>query len=124
MAATYSAMRGGWPLSFEWEGKPPVKKRPRVTRRGTFAPDAAVERATRAVLARHAEQPMEGPLVLALGFWMPTRRWIDTDNLVKHVMDAGNGVLWCDDSQVVRLAGLRFLDRERPRTALLVGQLA
>lgn len=122
MAATYSAMQGGWPLSFEWEGKPPVKKRPRVTRRGTYAPDAEVEKATRAVLAQHAAEPLEGPVVLALGFWMPSLHRLDTDNLVKHVMDAGNGVLWRDDSQVVRLAGLRFLDRERPRTLLLVGE--
>lgn len=123
MTATYSAMRGGWPLSFEWEGKPPVKKRPRVTRRGTYAPDADVERATAAVLARHADEPMEGPLVLVAGFWMPNLNRLDVDNLLKHLADAGNGVLWRDDSQLVRIAGLRFLDRERPRTALMVGQL-
>jgi Holliday junction resolvase RusA-like endonuclease len=67
--------------------------------------------------------PLEGPLELSVTFyfkrpqsWLKARRdavddgetpWYmgkpDLDNLVKLVKDAGNGILWRDDAQVVRL---------------------
>lgn len=72
--------------------------------------------------AQHHEWPMAGPLELELGFTLGIpASWSkrkaqgardgvvrhtsrpDVDNLGKLVMDAANGVLWHDDSQLVRV---------------------
>ena len=44
----------------------------------------------------------------------------DLDNFVKALEDSANGILWEDDSQVVRIDAAMFLDRERPRTEVTV----
>jgi Holliday junction resolvase RusA-like endonuclease len=55
--------------------------------------------------------PLEGPLVVFLSFTMPAPkktkngypRRPDLGNASKGLLDAFNGVLWGDDSQIVRL---------------------
>lgn len=49
----------------------------------------------------------------------------DVDNLAKAVMDAGNGLLWPDDAQVVRLVSekLYAAQGEPPRVLLMVRPL-
>lgn len=47
--------------------------------------------------------PSHPAIVLVLAFYLPDRRRRDVDNLAGAVMDALNGVLWRDDSQIVRL---------------------
>ncbi len=43
------------------------------------------------------------PVGLVVTFQLGTRRRVDMDNLLKTVMDAGNGVLWTDDWQVAEV---------------------
>lgn len=50
------------------------------------------------------------------------RQRIDTDNLLKHVCDAANGILWEDDSQVTAVYGAMELDPDEPRTVVIVGE--
>lgn len=50
----------------------------------------------------------------------PDRRRRDGDNVVKSLLDAANGVLWDDDSQVVRRTTEDTVDRERPRVEMVV----
>lgn len=114
-------MRGGWPLSLVIEGKPPVKKRPRFGKGRVYKADDAAELATGLALRRQVPEPLRGNLCLVAVFYMPDRRVLDGDNLSKHLWDAANGVLWRDDSQVTRSAQFVELDRERPRTELLLG---
>jgi Holliday junction resolvase RusA-like endonuclease len=49
-----------------------------------------------------------------------SRRRVDVDNLLKTVLDAGTGILWHDDSSVVKANVARLLDRENPRLELRV----
>ncbi len=44
----------------------------------------------------------------------------DTDNLLKFLIDAANGILWHDDRQVVLLSGVK-LYAEQESTVLRVG---
>ena len=53
-----------------------------------------------------------GPLEVTIAFNVPRikdkRRVVpttrpDLDNLLKGLLDCGNGILWCDDAQIVRL---------------------
>jgi Holliday junction resolvase RusA-like endonuclease len=46
--------------------------------------------------------------------YVPDLRRRDVDNLLKSVMDAGNGIVWADDSQVTIATVARELSRERP----------
>ena len=76
--------------------------------------------------------PLEGPLELSVTFsfhrpesWSRFERdavdngkeqWRsgkpDLDNLVKLVQDAGNGILWRDDAQIVRLEAIKVYGAE------------
>lgn len=69
--------------------------------------------------------PLEGPLVVEMTFarapaksnarkckegeLYPDTRRPDVDNLMKAVLDAGNGILWMDDSQVVRVVASKVV---------------
>ncbi len=75
-----------------------------------------------ALKVRRPKEPLEGPILLALDGRAPApdslvrspkksprlaKTWMDVkpdiDNLAKAVLDAGNGLWWRDDSQVVAL---------------------
>ena len=109
-------------------GQPVGKARPRVTRTGrvytptkTMKAEASIQDAARE--AMQGQQPMEGPVYVSAAFnmaiptsWtkgkqtqarndelMPTAK-PDLDNLAKTILDALNGIVYRDDSQVVQLA--------------------
>lgn len=111
---------------FRVDGAPIGKARPRVTSRGAYMPTAyrawleTVKRAALAYWAEHSEcadkecavrwyEPSHPAIVLVLVFYLPDRRRRDVDNLAGAVMDALNGVLWRDDSQIVRLVAEKHL---------------
>ncbi len=104
-----------------WEGTPHPQARPKVTKHGTYKPDAAEQKALRALIASQVGEPLEGSVVLAAVFYLPDLRTRDTDNLMKHVLDSANTVLFKDDRQVTAEVGYVELDRERPRTIVMVG---
>ena len=64
------------------------------------------------------EQPFEGTVAVACVFVRSTRGRIDTDNLVKHVLDAGTGTVWFDDCQATIQCGVLELDADNPRTLI------
>lgn len=104
------------------------KRRPRFSRRNgavyTPAKTATAEACIGYALAQawQGRQPLEGALELHLGIYVaipkskpkkwkaaalgreiaPTSR-PDVDNVLKLVGDAGNGVVWRDDSQISRI---------------------
>jgi len=47
----------------------------------------------------------------------------DVDNLMKAVLDSGNGVIWIDDAQVVEVSARKFYG-ERERVEIYVTELA
>ncbi len=60
------------------------------------------------------------PVILDTDFFMGNKRKVDLDNLVKCVMDALNGRVYVDDSQIVALFAAKLVDRETPRTEVRV----
>lgn len=104
-------------------GAPWSKSRPRFGRGRTYMKpeDVDAERRTAMHLKRVVPRPLEGNAGLVCIFYRPNRQRIDTDNLIKHVCDAGNGVLWIDDSQCTAVMGVIELDSENPRTVVAVG---
>jgi Holliday junction resolvase RusA-like endonuclease len=68
---------------------------------------------------QHATEPMSGPLKLILKFYLkpPQRTKLkhpavrpDIDNYAKAVMDALNGIVWMDDSQVCVIEAVKIYD--------------
>lgn len=111
-------------LTVHVPGEPVAKGRPRVTKGGTaYTPQRtrSAEAWVKACIVQQVGQPcLEGPLALDVavvldipvswprkkregaqrGEVRPTSR-PDLDNYAKLVCDAGNGLLWRDDSQIV-----------------------
>ena len=63
------------------------------------------------VKAQYQGEPLKKELSVKLNFYKPinptAKRYGDIDNLAKAVMDALNGILWADDSQIVELHGYK-----------------
>lgn len=70
-------------------------------------------------LSARCFEPLSGPLSLFVGVYRPARRG-DLDNTLKVVLDACNGFLWNDDSQIVDIFASRYEDKENPRVELAV----
>lgn len=87
--------------------EPMPAPRPRSTSRGpaVFLPDSytAERDALRLIMrsAMRATPPASGPVELEILWVRTNHRKADTDNLEKLLLDAGNGVLYDDDSQVL-----------------------
>jgi len=112
-------------ITFTVPMTPVAKARARSTGRGgrhitpSKTRKAEADIATYATRAMAGRQPLTGPVELRLAFYFtPPASWPaskrekalrymawkiskpDVDNLQKSVMDAGNGILWKDDSQI------------------------
>lgn len=104
-----------------WE--PASKARPRFGKGGrTYTPAESrkAEARTAAWLRNVFDEPMPGNVAMACIFYRPNRQRIDVDNMLKHVCDAANEIIWHDDSQCTSVTGVVELDIERPRTLLVV----
>ncbi|MBY0459372.1 MAG: RusA family crossover junction endodeoxyribonuclease, partial [Gemmataceae bacterium] len=66
-------------------------------------------------------EPLTSNVAVACLFYRSTRHSIDTDNLLKQVLDTGNKLCWRDDRQVTAVAGVTGLDRINPRVVIAVG---
>ncbi len=88
-----------------WHAVP--KARPRVTSRGTYMPagyqDWKQETAFQ-MRQQHRQEPMQGHVAVAIDIVARRKPRGDIDNLAGAILDAGNGVLWTDDRQIVALA--------------------
>ena len=52
-----------------------------------------------------------------------TQGFGDIDNLAKGILDACNGVLWKDDSQIVDLHIRKFTTNEKPHVGIRIGEI-
>ena len=127
-------------VSFTVEGNPVPKARARTVRKGgrtwSFTPKkvAAWEKVVKAEAEKHFPEPFNGPVALALAFYMkrPKSRKKDNyvmttpdlDNLEKAFLDGLNGVAYDDDKQVVvKNAVKRYVITGEPRVEVVVSAL-
>lgn len=122
-------------IFFTVKGAPTGKGRPRITRSGhCYTPQKTREYESKVILAaRHAmrnydasTQPCEVH-IHAFGGIAPSWSWSkkgkyyslpwtgkpDCDNIAKAILDACNGVLFLDDSQVYRLEVVKTYDDDQ-----------
>jgi len=115
----------GLTFAFTVPGPPQPKERARRGANGRwYTPERTkrYEAAVRELMTIHAPRgwPADATYVLEVVGYFPDARARDGDNLAKSVSDAGNKCLWRDDSQVVRMIVEKRLDRENPRTEVIV----
>lgn len=112
------------------EGDPWSKSRPKFARRGkytqTYQPrdDRDAEQRLASRIKSTNPEAFRGNVMLACRFYRSNFQRIDTDNLLKHICDSANGLLWKDDSQVTFALGEVHYDRDRPRTIIMAANHA
>jgi Holliday junction resolvase RusA-like endonuclease len=130
-------------IQIEILGAPIALKRPRTARIGNFIniynpQKKELSQAKWQIKAQYKENPIPGPLLLDIVFYMPipiqtskvkTREMIngilkhqkkpDLDNLQKFILDAMNGIVFIDDSQVDEIK-CRKTFATQPRTLIRV----
>lgn len=122
-------------------GIPVAKGRPRFSGNGhAFTPDAtrrAESRFANAVAThcldsglsviggRGGMLPLKGALAAEVVFVTKAKATArpDLDNLLKLVLDALNGIVWNDDSQVISIKTKKIQNAENPSTRLRVWKL-
>jgi Holliday junction resolvase RusA-like endonuclease len=111
-----------WQSLIVIEGNPHAKMRPRVSRGGRRThqdpKDAAAEAETRRQLVEQwkTRSLQTGNLTLYATFYRRNRQICDLDNLVKHLLDAAQGVLFVNDAQVTSYQVELDVDPDDPRT--------
>jgi Holliday junction resolvase RusA-like endonuclease len=106
-------------------GAPWSKSRPRFGRGGRVyskPEDTDAEKRTGWFLKSAVPNPYRSNVGMACIFYRPNLQRIDADNMLKHVCDAANGILWLDDSQCTAIMGVVELDRDNPRTVVVIGE--
>lgn len=102
-------------IELELDARP--QARPRFNSNGVAYEDAASKNYKSAVgyLAKNAmagTPPFEKPCRVVLKFYrrykVSSRRFGDCDNLAKAILDACNGILWLDDSQIISLTAEKY----------------
>lgn len=124
LMAHRAAFPGVTTLAVTIPNETPPKRRARHSEGRTYSLDTKVEGATGwRMRAAFGRPPLTGPLALTVFCYRRTNQPCDIDNLVKHVMDAGNKVLWDDDRQVVGLLARKYLAHPHPRTVVVVSSM-
>ena len=119
------------------EGVPTAQGRPRFTKRGiTYDPNKKYKNSIAAQIM--CQKPVlinEGPVKIRMVFNMPKPKsyssklfWHikkpDIDNLIKAVLDALNGILWRDDSQISQISAQKiYVKKNEPNIELVVDAL-
>lgn len=104
-------------------GQPPSKARPRFNGKGfcySSEKQRAAERDLRAKFSSLCGEPRTGMMAVGVTFYRDSAHRVDVDNMVKHVFDSANKVVFVDDAQVTCLVATVKVDRENPRTELVI----
>lgn len=132
-------------------GEPIPQARPRFTRNGhTYEPERSrnYKQLARLWLTQRlkketAWKPLETALCVDITFWLsipiswskkrrmdaingvtrPTARNGDIDNLIKAVLDAGNGLLWADDTFITDIVAHKRYTGDVARTEITVKEV-
>lgn len=113
-------------LTIEILGTPQTKLRPRFSRyKGrvrTYDCQSEEKNTTRWLMkSKMRAPPLEGPLVVEMEFHFARPRSVkrlyptvkpDIDNVVKAVLDNGNGILWEDDRLIIEIKAFKCYSDE------------
>lgn len=69
-----------------------------------------------------SHQPLTGPVQVLIHVFRPQKRG-DLDNILKATLDSFNGLLYIDDSQIVKILAIRGDDKLNPRVEVTINAL-
>lgn len=117
-------------IEYTIPGPPVGKERPRVVSGGiAYTPaktrryEAAAGLLARAAVTRRKGWDVASFYAVTLEVCFPDARKRDLDNVIKSVLDSGNGILWSDDARVVEIHARSRIDRANPRVEVGVRDL-
>lgn len=95
--------------------RPIPLKRPRYnkTTASVFDSQKAEKQALALILKSYFKVPINNPISLELEFnYLSKKKGVhgsrpDIDNLIKFVLDAGNGIAWTDDALVYKISAIK-----------------
>lgn len=67
-------------------------------------------------------EPVAGPVAVTVRLYRP-RKSGDLDNRLKVLLDALQGIVYVNDSQIVQLHAYRFDDRRNPRVEVSIEEI-
>ena len=120
-ALVQGELRRGRSLTFTVHGPPVPKARARKGKGGHWHTPKSTQAYESLVYwtAMRALQgqgwPRDRRYRVECAIYMPNARRADSDNIIKSVLDAGNELLWGDDSQVIEIATIKRIDPAAPR---------
>jgi Holliday junction resolvase RusA-like endonuclease len=111
---------------FTIPGDPVPKGRPRVVNGHTYTDARTInaERQVRSAWVKGGFKLIRSPIRVELRFYRATARRVDWDNLAKLTCDALNGAAWDDDNQIVTAEVHKGIDRDNPRTDVIIEAIA
>lgn len=112
-------------IRFTVPGNPIPWARQRIARNGHHFTDARTKRAKLTVeiaarSAMHGDPSLLWPVRVTLRFFRETRQRCDLDRLASLPLDAMNEIVYHDDLQVVELHASKAVDKDNPRTEIIV----
>lgn len=118
-------------VKIEIQGDAIPAARPRFSGKRCYQPSRNVEYRQKvqaaARLAMDGAEPMDGELFADVKIYRKYKRTAriagDVDNHLKAVLDALNGIVFFDDSQIVRCVVEKFTDKEKPRAVIEIGAM-
>jgi len=73
--------------------------------------------------SQYRKKILEGELEVEIKLFFKNERKHDIDNYHKILFDALSGVVWKDDSQIIKLTTSRKQDKSNPRIEITIYQL-
>lgn len=109
------------------DGDPVIQERPRKARHSHFYDPSARKKQVLGLAMLAARTQLKrpvctGPIAIGALFYTSGKRG-DLDNMIKALLDAGNGILWDDDKQVISIEAHVYRDAESPRTELSIKEV-
>lgn len=70
-----------------------------------------------------SSQPLTVPLEIKVDLYFGTKRKCDIDNFNKILFDSLTGIVWEDDSQIMRSITEKHYDKQNPRIEIEINKL-
>jgi len=68
--------------------------------------------------SQYRDKLLDCPISVIIELYFKDNRNHDIDNYNKLILDAGTGILWKDDGQIVELVIRKYVDTKKPRVEL------
>ena len=108
-------------IEFFIPGPPVGKERPRLGKFGVYTPAKTqtyeAQIALLANVARNQAQifaPLQNEVQIDLQIHCASKKAPDIDNIIKSILDGMNNVIYLDDSQVIALNAIKYLESTKP----------